>query len=467
MMNRIDVNDLLGEDFAEEMILKTEKRVQRRKRVKSICFTILLVVLGAGLLQLEQVSQAAENLIYYAFGKTGESNIISEEIYLLNEPLELEGNTTEDITLEYAYLVEGTLTLHFESKYNWPENASIELVSGGKTYRIIEAVTAGTAKYTSGYDEEDYTSFSDGEGEGVVYSAKGKKEYEVGLNGILDNQFKLIYRDKDYSVSLEPAGGYKTDRLFTDKCSYYHGTAMLLDKKKAAFGVHIDSMEQFSDWMPDVSYNPFDNKSNIYFLGNHGTRYDAARYHDDNSFLPESNLLEDGEQVSPDFMCISGVNFEKFFGNSESQQKISVKLPEIGETVKINKTVTMDGVKVRLLEMTVTEDKEFRIKVNCGSNYGRISSILCMVGADGYQEEQCSMGTKGPFYGEDSLYAWAEPGVQRKEKPYVYSYCDVGYDAMKEQGIKSVDIEVWQISVYMDIPMIFKINPDSYEMTED
>lgn len=462
-MEKIDLNDLLDEEFANELIEKMERRRTFRKNVKCACLFFVVSVLGLIFFNAEQISRAGEDLIYYAFGKDVGDNVTKEEneVYLLKEPISF-GDENDLITLQYAYLVGGKLTMNFRTQ---PDGEADDIVisSKNKTYSLSDLKKIGNLSET--YEDDN--------------------SYQAELENITDKEFTLYYKEEKCDIVLEPVSGYTKEELLEYKNSSYKGTAVVLNKDLAAFGVHIDTINALSDWTASILVNPLSNESNVSFIGNNGVKYPATPYLDGNSFMPTVNMGEE-QKVKPNFMCINGVNFQREY---EMQEGPGFTLPLMypGEKKTLNKVLDAGEVKVKILEVICTLEGNLRFKVSTGTNYGKVcyanfsvssnatkevnytgySDGLYVSGDESYKESlQNNMPLDIDGNGlvdETDIFLYEEYPRKNKEIGYSYCYIECDYEKMVTEGLCEVQVNLQSVGIYMNYPLIFMIEPEVYE----
>lgn len=444
-MEKMDVNELLDDAFVEEMIQATEMRIRKRKRIKSVCVSVMLLLLSIGLVQHEQISRAGGNLLYYAFGKNGTENMIKEEnkVFVLKEPVKIsEGDSS--YTLEYAYLVNGELTVRIGTEKEAEALDGVILRTGGVNYFL-------------GTEDTDCKNYF-----------RGENEVEATIEGVTDNEFTINHAGKSYEFELEPTDGYTVDSLVKAKTGCYQATAMLLNREKAVFGVHINSPWTFSDWNVSIEKNPLSDDSNVYFIGDNGIKYNGVSYFDSNSYIPDVNQRESDQKTKPDFMCIRGITYYKQFdGKCPS---FVTKLPKRGETIKLNKIVIADGIKIKILEVKATEDNKLRFKVsslNSGSHDGKVFQAKFSVTVEGnadYTVSSNSDSISGLYIDGDKKYEDAG-GMDIKKASYVYFYSEIPVDASLFDITDGQEVNVCldYVELYINYPLIFRLEPEIYE----
>ena len=108
----------------------------------------------------------------------------------------------------------------------------------------------------------------------VMYEAYDQDEatLNVTFSRVNSRELMIEYAGVDYPLPLVPAKGYGEDSIFTAKTDTYKATAVLLDREKAAFGIHIDTLERFRNWNVYLS--------DVYFVDEDGKRLDSTYYYD-------------------------------------------------------------------------------------------------------------------------------------------------------------------------------------------
>lgn len=449
-MGKIDINELLDDTFAEEMIRMTEKRISRRKRIKSVCVSGMVLLLSIGLLQHDQISRADEDAFFYAFGKNAKENMIEQKnkVFILKEPTTVAKGELA-YTLQYAYLVEDELTVRIQAE------------KGEEVFDEMVLQCEGV-NYFLGAEDTNCKNY-----------IRGEHEVEVTIDGVTDPEFTMNYAGKRYKFVLKPTDGYTAFTLVTAKTGSYQASAMLLNRDKAVFGVHIDSPHTFSNWNVSIGKNPLRDKANVYFLGDNGIKYDGVRYYDANSFIPDVNQKETGKKTMPDFMCIRGVTYYKQFG--KTGPSFIVELPEKGETLEMDEVIVADGIKIRILGVAATEDNKLRFKVSSISSGGHNGTVFqAKFSAFKQKKEDACVNFENNSVSElyidgDKRYKEAG-GKEIKRASYVYFYTELPMEMLlssdiniQNANVKEIIVRLDYLELYINYPLIFRFRPELYD----
>ena len=454
-MERMDINEFLDDAFATELIAKTERRIQKRKQIRQICMVLVVLLVTIGVFGREEITSAAENTIFYLFGRSGQDNIEDTAFYTLQNPIVIGDKLANQIQVEYAFLIDNELTMRLQMNPGHWEDVDKMALKCGEQRCAIPQTRAKATVLGDGHSLSDSNGYEDKGDIFVMYEAYDQDEatLNVTFSRVNSRELTIEYAGVDYALPLVPAKGYGKDSIFTAETDTYKATAVLLDRERAAFGIHIDTLERFRNW--NVYLN------DVYFIDEDGKRLDSTYYYDTQSYMPI-------EKAKPKQLYIGGVRLDIWGDGMQDKEdnRYRIRVPEQGETVTLNQKIQVEGADATLQEVTRTKD-QLQLRFSCDTNYGMLSNIILA----SQQEDRFGLWeNQGDYYSATGSRTYSDLAyVQEGDSPSFYVNISIGQkdEELLPEQLENGELELQVISLSIDLrePVTIEIPDGSFEKT--